>query len=234
LQALQNVLGWTLGGHCTRPTQEVQKLKHHDRLQVLLRYQQPLPNPEMPPCVAMYDYLCETIFGVPMRPVNGDVHVWPIQDLEGNILWPCWVEPDWEEFQGTSTIRREVAPVFKPNRYPYQLPARQLPESFHKFQRQAQHWILWYHHYPEEPSVNPSDEVIDSDVRRELTTLVNSHGFEVCDYIWYRNPGVTVPDMFHVQVFWIVPKAGFSQMQQPPAAHGLYGHQWRDLTCCSR
>lgn len=205
LQALQNILVWTLGGYDTRPTQEVENLKHHDRLQVLLRYRQPPPNPEQKPRVAMYDYLCETLFGVPMREISEPGQVLPIQDLEGNILMPCWVEPDWEAFCGDSGLRPKVAPVFKPNRYPYQLPVRQLPESCHEFQRRTQHWILWYHHYPDEPLVDPSDEVIDCDIRCELTALVTSLGFEACDYIWYRNPGMSVPDMFHVQVFWIVP-----------------------------
>jgi len=206
LQALQNILTWTLGGYDTRPPQEVEDLKHHDRLQVLLRYRQPPPVPGLPPRVAMYDYLCETLFAVPMRPVADETQVCPIQDLEGNIMMPSWVEPDWETFQGSSSFRRVLAPVFQPNRYPYQLPVRQLPDSCHEFQRKTQHWILWYHHYPDEPLVDPSDDVIDFDVRREVSALVKSHGFEACDYIWYRNPGMSVPDMFHVQVFWIVPE----------------------------
>jgi len=207
LQALQKIVVWTLGGYDTRPTQEVENLKHHDRLQVLLRYRQPLPNPGEQPRVAMYDYLCETLFAVPMRPISDPAQAMPIKDLDGNILMPNWVEPDWEAFGYTAGVRREVAPVFKPNRYPYQLPVRELPESCHEFQRQTQHWILWYHHYPDEEMVNPIDEVIDSDIRCELTALVTSHGFEAAfDFVWYRNPGMSVPDMFHVQVFWIVPE----------------------------
>jgi len=206
LQALQNIVVWTLGGYNTRPTEEVESLKHHDRLQVLLRYRQPPQIPGDKPRVAMYDYLCETLFEVPMRPISDPVQVLPIQDLEGNILTPSWVEPDWEAFCGDTGVRRDLPPVFKPNRYPYQLPVRQLPEGYHEFQRQTQHWILWYHHYPDEPLVNPSDVVIDHDIRCELTALVTLHNFEAFDFIWYRNPGMSVPDMFHVQVFWIVPE----------------------------
>mmetsp|Transcript_6664 Transcript_6664/g.15837 ORF Transcript_6664/g.15837 Transcript_6664/m.15837 type:complete len:332 (-) Transcript_6664:173-1168(-) len=206
LQALQNVLGWTQGGYDTRPAEGIQQQKMHDRMQVLLTYRQP-PAPEAgeeAPSVAMYDYLCDTLFGIPMRPVGPEVPVFDVQDFSGNIVHPCWIEADWETFRASGAKR--PAPVFRPNRYPYQLPSRDVREGAHEFQRQTQHWILWYFHQPDEPLPDPDDLEIDDDLRCALLAVATGAGFEAFDYIWYRNPGMTVPDMFHVQVFWIVPE----------------------------
>ena len=40
LQALQNAVGWTIGGFDTRPLPEAVERKKYDRLQVLLSYRQ--------------------------------------------------------------------------------------------------------------------------------------------------------------------------------------------------
>jgi len=205
LQALQNVLEWTLGGYDTRPTEEVQQQKHYDRLQVLLTYRQPPMQPGQPPHVVMYDYLCDTLFGLPMRPVGPEVEVPNIEDLEGRIVRPAWLEVDWELFEVSGAKRPD--PVLRSNRYPYQLPSRPVHPTAHEFQRETQHWILWYFHRADEPPADPPDEVIDCDIRCGLLSVVTAEGFDAFDYIWYRNPGMSVPDMFHVQVFWIVPEA---------------------------
>jgi len=206
LQALQNILGWTQGGYDTRPSEEVQRQKHHDRLQVLLTYRQPPPPPPgEPPQVAMYDYLCDTLFGLPVRPVGPEVPVPDVEDLEGNLVRPSWVEVDWERFMSSGAGR--PGPAFRPNRYPYQLPRKPPGEGAHEFQLQTQHWILWYLHLPGESVADRSDELIDEDLRCELLAVVSAHGFEAVDYIWYRNPGMSVPEVFHLQVFWIVPES---------------------------
>ncbi|CAE8718278.1 unnamed protein product, partial [Polarella glacialis] len=64
-----------------------------------------------------------------------------------------------------------------------------------------------YFHFPSEPLPNLSDSLINEDVRGELRKTVKAEGFGRADYIWYRNPFASVPEMFHVQVFWIVPEA---------------------------
>lgn len=201
LQALQNLVGWTIGGYDTRPEPEAQKTKERDRLDILLRYRQP-EDPGDPPRVAMYDYLCDTIFGVPMRPVGPEVCAPQIQDLEGNVVTPLWVEADWDAF---FEVRRgeRPPPAFLPNRYPYQLPSR---PGAREEQMRAQHWILWYFHYPEEPLPDPADDVVEGDLRRCLAAVLAERGLgSEADFIWYRNPAMSVPQVFHVQVFWIVP-----------------------------
>lgn len=203
LQALQNCLGWTIGGYDTRPTEAAVKLKESDRLQILLGYRQP-EDSGRPPRVEMFDYLCDTIFSVPMREVGDDVVVRSYKDLEGNIITPTWLEADWELFHATRDgSEGRPAPVFAPNRYPYQLPPRPGKTAL---QQQAQHWILWYFRFAEEPVEDYADRIIDADVRRELQAVLDSEGISHADYIWYRNPFMSAPELFHVQVFWIVPQ----------------------------
>lgn len=66
----------------------------------------------------MYDYLCDTLFEIPMKPVGPEVLVPEITDLEGVRRRGCWVEADF------STVAERPKPVFRANRYPYQLPVR--------------------------------------------------------------------------------------------------------------
>lgn len=205
LQALQNVVGWTIGGYGTRPVPDSVKTKERDRLNVLLRYRQPPLEEGKPPTVAMYDYLCDTLFGVPMRSVGPEVVQPRYLNLEGQEVEPDWMEADWEAFRQAQGDR-PVPPVFQPNRYPYQLPVR---DGAREEERTAQHWLLWYFHYPEEPLPDPPDGEIDADVRRCLTAALAERRLGArADYIWYRNPAMSVSEVFHVQVFWILSASG--------------------------
>lgn len=203
LQALQNALGWTVGGYDTRPTPAAADLKHKDRLAILLRYRQP-EDPGDPPRIEMYDYLLHTLFQVPVRPVGPEVLQRPVENLEGRIEQPNWVEVDWEQFQRQNGAMLRPDPVFRKNRYPYQLPRR--PGS-HELQQTAQHWVMWYFRYSFEETFDPGDEQIDADVRKALQVEIAKAGFNKVDFIWYRNPRMSAPELFHVQVFWIVPNS---------------------------
>lgn len=203
LQALQNLLGWTIGGYDTRPCESTKQRKDQDRLEVLLRYRQP-EDPGDPPQVIMYDYLCETLFGVPMASVSQDVKVPVYLNAFGQNIPAAWVQADWEAFADRGAQRPK--PVFSPNRYPYQLPQMSVRAGAHEYQRQAQHWILWYFHFPQEPVADLDNVTIDKNVCENVRLEVKSKGFSCADYIWYRNPGMSVPDMFHVQVFFMVPE----------------------------
>jgi hypothetical protein len=203
LQLLQNFVGWTIGGYDTRPTEKAAQAKNSDRLHVLITYRQP-EDPGDPPKVAMYDYLCHSIFGVPMQPVGPEVIPTQYRNEIGEIVTPSWIEGDWDKFRASCAFR--PPPIFAANKYPYQVPEHHDAEDAHDFHRRAQHWLLWYMHFPEESPADPGDEQIDQDVRREVLSVVSGEGFDAVDYIWYRNPAMSVPDLFHVQVFWIVPR----------------------------
>lgn len=204
LQALQNALGWTIG-YEVRPTPDIRAVKERDRLNILLRYRQNADT-ESNPKVSMLDYLMDTIFAVPMKTVGPDVVIPQFRDLEGELVDASWVEADWKQFHDQVNRRGRPPPVFLPNRYPYVMPER--PEATvdcSEFQRRGQHWVLWYFHFPEEGVPDPSDVQIESDVRAAFEHLSAERGFAAIDYIWYRNPFLSTPEVFHVQVFWVVP-----------------------------
>ena len=77
--------------------------------------------------------------------------------------------------------------IFAPNEFPYNL------ES-------GNHYVMWY-------GVKPSD-VIDKDPR-EFSHDINAELAKMLgadanyDYAYYVNPKMTVPEFFHLQVFWI-------------------------------
>jgi len=198
LKALQDEVGWTIGSDPC-PTPEVVEKKQRDRLELVLRYRQN-EDPEAPRRVKMYDYLLDTIFGVPMRPVGEDIVVPTFQNLSGEIVTPKWMEADWNKFAQEG----RPAPAFVPDQYPYQLPAR---KGKHPLQQQAQHWILWYFRFPDEEAsqTDPGDEAIDRHVREALQAEIACRHFTKVDYIWYRNPSTSTLDLFHVLVFWIIP-----------------------------
>mmetsp|Transcript_16029 Transcript_16029/g.34792 ORF Transcript_16029/g.34792 Transcript_16029/m.34792 type:complete len:119 (-) Transcript_16029:1975-2331(-) len=73
--------------------------------------------------------------------------------------------------------------VFDRNKFPYQLPSG------------TKHWTMWYTYGPPEIS----DEQITSDIQADLRVRVGDDDF---DFVWYENPKMTIPEVYHVQVFW--------------------------------
>ena len=73
--------------------------------------------------------------------------------------------------------------VFAPNEYPYGM-------------EKGHHYIMWY-----PPGKDPSSrEAINSDISNALAQLCDEKKFDFC---WYENPKMTIPEIFHVQVFWV-------------------------------
>jgi len=204
LQALRDRLGWTPGWDDTRPSEALARAKIRCKLDVLLTYRQPKEYLSSPDAgrVAMYDFLCDDVFGMPTRSVGAGAGTPQIQLPSGSVYRPTWLEA----VQGEPDESPGGSPVaFRPNPFPYQVAPRSPPQPAHLCQQQAQHWVLWYFHRQGDPLAAPTDEEIDRDLRRELLKVVNAEGFSSVDYIFYRNPEFSVADMFHVQVFWIVP-----------------------------
>ena len=70
---------------------------------------------------------------------------------------------------------------FRDNEFPYDIEGR--------------HSVLWYG-----TSQQPySFEEINKDVQSEIERVVGNDQF---DFAWYVNPKMTIPEFFHVQVFW--------------------------------
>eukprot|EP01083_Nonionella_stella_P053943 142542_1 len=74
--------------------------------------------------------------------------------------------------------------VFGANKFPYQV------------HQDAQHYIMWYSY--------SNDSITDQKITDDIdTNIKNIVKHEAYDFIWYINPKMTIPDVFHVQVFWI-------------------------------
>eukprot|EP00808_Paulinella_micropora_P003531 g5566.t1 len=72
---------------------------------------------------------------------------------------------------------------FTHNQFPYDLPPG------------TNHYVSWY-------TVRPpllTDEEICHDIKMELRKLLGHDRF---DFIWYENPKMSIPDLYHLQVFW--------------------------------
>jgi len=70
--------------------------------------------------------------------------------------------------------------------FPYDLP------------NNVNHYVLWNSKY--EYYKDFDDITINTIIKETLDTMVNSDEF---DFAWYKNPKPSIPELFHVQVFWV-------------------------------
>lgn len=73
--------------------------------------------------------------------------------------------------------------VFKENEFPYSI-------------SEGHHWVLWYGC----GQCLWESAQVTADINAELTKLLGDDAD--FDFAWYVNPKMSVPDFFHVQVFW--------------------------------
>jgi hypothetical protein len=108
------------------------------------------------------------------------------QSLEDYILFKVFSK-EFSVEDGKYFVRdKNVTPstkIFEENHFPYNTP-------------EGQHWVLWYGS-KQQPYDN---DTITADVNTELRSLLG-RGVSF-DFAWYANPKMSVPDFFHVQVFW--------------------------------
>ena len=83
-----------------------------------------------------------------------------------------------------------------PNRHRALTRRHVFQQQLFPYQVSGQHYVLWY---TERDQVK-SDEEVTADIKNELVNVVGSE--EGFDFGWYVNPKMTVPEFFHVQVFW--------------------------------
>jgi hypothetical protein len=76
-----------------------------------------------------------------------------------------------------------ISKAFVKNDYPYDLPYN------------TEHYVLWYSHF----NFYRDDNKINSDIYESLFKLLGHTKFE---FVWYENPKMSVPDLYHLQVFW--------------------------------
>lgn len=78
---------------------------------------------------------------------------------------------------------QKLVKIFKPNKYPY------------KLDNNSKHYIMWYN-CAEQPY---SNEKINLDIKKEISQISNKYQF-----VWYENPSMSIPEIYHVQVFFII------------------------------
>ena len=86
----------------------------------------------------------------------------------------------------TIASKDQLAPQrrFERNTFAYQALA---PET--------KHFIMWYTFGP--PAL--TDEQITSDIEHDIKVRIGHNNFE---FVWYENPKMSVPGLYHLQVFW--------------------------------
>lgn len=95
--------------------------------------------------------------------------------------------------KGLHVVNRTDLPrkkVFQENMFPYQVCLLKLLRLTP--QTQGKHYIMWY-------TYTPPDEEITKDIDEAIQEIVGHANYK---FVWYVNPKMTIPEVFHVQVFW--------------------------------
>jgi hypothetical protein len=61
----------------------------------------------------------------------------------------------------------------------------------------SNHYILWNSKYRFQDEID--NDIINNIITCELIKIIGSSDF---DFAWYKNPKPTVPEFYHLQVFW--------------------------------
>ncbi len=76
--------------------------------------------------------------------------------------------------------------LFIPSDFPYQIP------------KYANHYVLWNSKY--NIYYDFDDNIINTILLQKIKEIVKNDHF---DFVWYKNPKPTIPEFYHIQVFWI-------------------------------
>jgi len=63
---------------------------------------------------------------------------------------------------------------------------------------ETNHYIMWYNSHISD-IILLSDNKITWDINNSLLDIVGNNNFE---FVWYENPKMNIPDIYHIQVFW--------------------------------
>ncbi len=78
---------------------------------------------------------------------------------------------------------------FNPNNFPYQLST-------------GYHYILWVSPTKEFPNGVIPDEHINCEIQNAIVKIAGENS--KFRFFWYENPKMTVPEIYHIQVFWMI------------------------------
>ena len=70
---------------------------------------------------------------------------------------------------------------------------------------ESNHWVLWY--LEKDFSFDFPDELINQIINEQIKFVLGLCSDSNLDsnfqFAWYKNPNPTIPEFYHVQVFWI-------------------------------
>ena len=76
-------------------------------------------------------------------------------------------------------------------------PSKKFKENRFKYNINGNHYVMWYLKYD---TRTLTEDVINFDIYCNIYQILGNTNF---NFAWYKNPKMTIPDIFHVQVFWI-------------------------------
>jgi len=79
-------------------------------------------------------------------------------------------------------IPKEMIKIFRENDYPYILPEN------------TYHFIMWYN--------TDKKMVLDEEINQDIDNGIRKITDNQYSFVWYENPNMSVPDIYHVQVFF--------------------------------
>ena len=85
------------------------------------------------------------------------------------------------KLQSSISLNEERKFICIPNEFPYQIP------------KNTFHYILWYSYLDVDKSK------INEHIFQCLKEINKEKKFE---FVWYENPSMSVPEVYHVQIFW--------------------------------
>jgi len=71
-------------------------------------------------------------------------------------------------------------------------------EFYYNLPEQTNHFVIWYYIADK---LYIDDNRINNDINKELVKIVKNKNFK---YIYYENPKKSIPDIYHLHVFWIL------------------------------
>ena len=76
---------------------------------------------------------------------------------------------------------------FIKNKFPYKVP-----------DYNTNHYVIWYTY-----AEIPNDNQINTNIEESIYKILGKRNFK---YVWYENPKMNIPGIYHLQVFWIEAK----------------------------
>ena len=86
-------------------------------------------------------------------------------------------------FEVTDLESAKPTKIFKENRFKYNI--------------NGNHYVMWYLKYDIQTI---TEDIINFDIYCNIYQILGNTNF---NFAWYKNPKMTISDIFHVQVFWI-------------------------------